>query len=66
MRNIIFDLDVKKSLRNYYTLVESDFNSQVNSTTTVSSAHIIYGNAIDLDRSIFQSHMIRTIINAII
>ena len=51
---------------NHYPLVERDFNSQVNSTTKVPPAHIIYGNAIDLDRSIFQPHMIKTMIKATI
>jgi transposase InsO family protein len=54
MRNIIFDLRVKKHWGDYYPLVERIINSQVHSVTKVSPAQIIYGNAIDLDRSIFR------------
>jgi len=52
MRNIIFDQRVKKNWSDYYPLVERIINSQVHSTTKVSPAQIIYGNAIDLDRGI--------------
>ena len=53
MRNIIFDQRVKNYWGDYYPLVERIINSQVHSTTKVSPAQIIYGNAIDLDRGIF-------------
>jgi len=52
MRNIIFDKRVKKYWGDYYPLVERIINSQIHSTTKVSPAQIIYGNAIDLDRGI--------------
>ena len=57
MRNIIFDQRVKKCWGDYYPLVERIINSQVHSTTKVSPAQIIYGNAIDLDRGILLPHL---------
>ena len=52
MRNIIFDNRVKNHWSDYHPIVERIINSQVHSVTKVSPAQIIYGNAIDLDRSI--------------
>jgi hypothetical protein len=48
---------VKKCWGDYYPLVERIINSQVHSTTKVSPAQIIYGNAIDLDRGILLPHI---------
>jgi len=57
LRNIIFDQRVKKQWGDYYPLVERIINSQVHSTTKVSPAQIIYGNAIDLDRGILLPNL---------
>ena len=54
MRNIIFDMRVKKQWSDYYPLVERIINTQVHSVTQVSPAQIIYGNSIDLDRVILR------------
>jgi len=54
MRNIIFDIRVKKQWSDFYPLVERIINTQVHSVTKVSPAQIIYGNAIDLDQIILR------------
>jgi hypothetical protein len=54
MRNIIFDIRVKKHWSDYYPLVERIINAQIHSVTKVSPAQIIYGNTIDLDRAILR------------
>ena len=48
MRNIIFDIHVKKQWSDFYPLLERIINTQV------SSAQIIQGNAIDLDQIILR------------
>ena len=54
MRNIIYDIRVKKYWSDYYPIVERIINTQVHSVTRVSPAQFFYGNAIDLDRLILR------------
>ena len=49
MRNIIFNIRVKKQWSDFYPLVERIINTQVHSVTKVSPEQIIYGNSIGLD-----------------
>ena len=62
MRNIIFNLRVKKHWGDYYPLVEHIINSQVHSVTKVSPEQIMYGNVIDLEQSIFRRNIPRIMI----
>ena len=54
LRNIIFDIRVKKHWSNYDPLVERIINAQIHSVTKVPPAQIIYGNTIDLDSAILR------------
>jgi len=52
LRNIIFDQNVIAQWSTYLPLVKRIFNASINTVTGVAPAKIIYGNSIDLNRTI--------------
>lgn len=57
LRNIIFDKRVLKSWSTYLPLVQRIMNASIHHSTGVSPAQILFGNAVDLDRGLFNSHV---------
>ena len=56
LRAIIFDKQVAQEWSIYRPFVQRIFNSEVNSSTGVSPAEIIFGNSIQLHRGLLTSH----------
>jgi len=55
LRNIIFEKHILSSWSHYLPLVQRIINSSVHSALGVSPAQILFGNVIDLDRSLFPT-----------
>jgi len=56
IRAIIFDKQLKSKWGSIIPLVQRIMNASKNATTGTSPARIIYGNNIDLNRSLFKEH----------
>jgi hypothetical protein len=56
IRAIIYDRQLKNKWSSILPLVQRIMNASKNATTGISPARIIYGNNIDLDRSLFKEH----------
>ena len=56
VRSIIYDRQLKHKWSSILPLVQRIMNASKNTTTGTSPARIIYGNNIDLDRSLFKEH----------
>jgi hypothetical protein len=58
LRAIIFDKKVKDRWSSVLPLVQRIMNASTNATIGTSPASIIYGNSIDLDRSLMKDHKV--------
>ena len=58
LRAICFDRQLKHKWSILLPLVRRIMNASINSTTGIAPSRIIYGNNIDLDRSLFKDHAI--------
>ena len=56
LRNIIFDKNVLNNWSMYLPLVQRIMNSSKHRSTGVTPASILFGNAVDLDKSLFIEH----------